>query len=211
VSAILAGVSGVIASLVATSLSNRQISQQRQELERLRGQLTIDLLKHDVLTSISKEKFQEMYDKRISVYQDLLSLKVQAQDSFLKNADYIHFHDCDPDYFVDVLSDINKKTRSNLLYISNDLADVSKRLYEASSEVFANARIKSFAVEMGATGDGPSNPLVALEAEQAELRRVFDECGGLYYEWLEQLDKDVSEFRSVLDLTSGAAATSDLR
>lgn len=43
--------------------------------------------------------------------------------------------------------------------------------------------------------------MAVVDAEDNELRRMFEECGELYDKWFEQLEKDISQIRLILDFS----------
>jgi len=184
-----------------------QIQSQKMEqeslIEKLKNDLQSRFLKHETYTSISKEKYQELFDKRITMYEDLLLLKKEIDDSIVDNAVYLNFQDEDPRPFTDAIKKINDKSRNSPMLISNELAALTNQLFEKSSTVFSNASINGVLADMNNHGRGNSaeSHEAIIDAEDVELRKMFNECSELYDEWFTQLELDVSKIRTTLDLT----------
>lgn len=159
-----------------------------------------EFLKYEAYTSISKEKYQELFQQRISVYSELLSLKSQIDESIVENAVFLQIDDDSPNHFTDAVAKVNKASRVNLMLISNELATLSNELYIKSSRVFGNAKVKAFYTEQQYDKDNINHQAI-YDAVDSELEKMFSECGDLYERWFKQLEVDVSRIRAILDST----------
>ncbi len=160
--------------------------QYTADIERIKAQLQSEFLKYETYTTISKEIYQELFTKRIKVYEKLLNLKKEIDQSLVDNADFLEIHDDDPSPFTNVLS--------------NELAALSAELVEKSNKIFSDAKVESFYAEVHNQGNNNIHEIV-MEAENYALRKMFTECGDVYKKWFLQLNKDASKIRSVLDLS----------
>lgn len=172
-----------------------------KEMDLMQSTFKTEFLRYETYTSISKEKYQHLFDRRVSVYESLLSLKKEIEDSVADNAEWLEIHDDDPSHFTDAVKKINEITQSNAMLISNNLAVISNELYEKSSQVFSNARVASFFAEIHGQRESQENYQAVMNAENDALRKMFSECGDLYGEWFKQLDVDLSTIRGILDFT----------
>ena len=172
-----------------------------KKMEQLQNEFKTEFLKHEAYTSISKEKFQELFEKRIEVYEGFLKLKKEIDDSIVNDAEFLHIHDDDPSHFTNSISKINDASQAHSMLISNELATLSNELFKKSSQVFSNAKVTSFYAEMSSHDGNQADYERIMDAENSELRKMFTECGDLYEKWFEQLDNDVSKIRAILDVS----------
>lgn len=173
--------------------------QHATDIELIKAQLQSEFLKYETYTTISKDIYQDLFAKRIKVYEQLINLKKEIDQSILDNAEFLHFHDDDPTHFTDAVKQIGKASHENPMVISNELATLSAKLVEKSNKVFSDAKVQSFLAE--AFNQENSNMYqIVMEAENDALRKMFAECGDIYTQWFIQLNRDVSKIRAVLDL-----------
>ena len=178
-----------------------------RQMDQVQNQFKTEFLKYEAYASISKEKYQELFERRISVYSQLLTLKREIDDSTVENAEMLEIHDDDPSHFTDAVAKISKASQENLMLISNELAILSNELHKKSSQVFRNAKVTAFFADMHSHETDSSNYEAIMDAENSELRRMFVECGDIYESWLKQLEEDVSKIRSILDFTGAFLET----
>ncbi|WP_223144907.1 hypothetical protein [Teredinibacter waterburyi] len=79
-----------------------------RQMDQVQNQFKTEFLKYEAYASISKEKYQELFEKRISVYSQLLTLKREIDDSIVENAEMLEIHDDDPSHFTDAVAKISK-------------------------------------------------------------------------------------------------------
>ena len=170
-------------------------------MDKIQNEFRTEFLKYETYTSISKEKYQKLFEKRIEVYEGFLSLKNEIDESIVDNAEYLEIHDDDPSHFTNAVAKINKASQENLMLISNELANLSNDLYRKSSQVFANAKVTAFFADMHSHESDNPNYEQIMDAESSELRKMFSECGDLYDKWFKQFDVDVSKIRAILDFS----------
>ena len=175
--------------------------EHEKSMEHLRSEFKTEFLKHETYTSISKEKYQELFEKRIGIYEGFLNLKKEIDDSIVESAEFLHIHDDDPTHFTNSISKINEISQANPMLISNELATLSNELYKKSSQVFSDAKVASFYAEMSSFDGDQSDHERIMDAEYSELRKMFTECGDLYEKWFVQLNDDVSKIRAILDIS----------
>lgn len=175
--------------------------EHEKNIERIQNEFRTEFLKHETYTSISKEKYQELFDKRIDVYNGFLRLKKEIDDSIVNNAEFLEVNDDDPSHFTNTVKKINEASQVNPMLISNELALLSNKLFKTSSQVFSNAKVQAFYAEMSGFNDERPHHEFVMEAENDELRKMSSECGDLYEKWFEQLDTDVSKIRLILDMS----------
>lgn len=209
-SAVLIALASFLAHISSKRIINGELAQQKRDLEEfkstarlqmevMKSDFKLELLKSESYTSISKEMYQNLFTKRIQAYEKLINLRRDIEKSLVDNAEYIEFHDDDPSYFTDIIEKINAATREHPMLISNDLADISDELYDKSIRIFSDAKIKAFYAELSNSDNDYRMYNAMIEAENDELRRMLTECGELYEKWLKQLNFDLSKIRGILD------------
>jgi hypothetical protein len=171
-----------------------------QKMEILQNKLKSEFLKYETYTAISQQKYQELFAERIRVYDGFIKLKTEIDNNVLDNVELLEFHDDDPTLFTRSVKKINDASQANPMLISNELAELSNKLYEKSTQVFSDAKVKSFYAEMHNQDQLHSYEII-MKAENDALREMFSECGELYRSWFEQLNEDITKIRSVLDLS----------
>ena len=172
-----------------------------RKMDEVQNQFKTEFLKYEAYASISKEKYQQLFEKRISVYSKLLILKREIDDSIVENAEMLEIHDDDPSHFTEAVTKISKASQENLMLISNELAILSNELHSKSSQVFRNAKVTAFFADMHNHETDSPNYGAIMDAENSELRKMFSECGDLYESWFKQLEADVSKIRAILDFS----------
>lgn len=175
-------------------------NENSYNLESLKNELQKELMKYEVYSSMSKEKFQELFQKRIDVYVNLLSLKNEIDQSTNDDISSHFFMDGDPQPFANIVKKINVATRENLMLISNELALLSEKLFVESSPIFTQAKVKSTYIDQRGQINPDDLVQVSIEAENEELDKLHSACGKSYSAWFKQLEKDVSTIRSTLDV-----------
>jgi hypothetical protein len=180
-----------------------QKAESTNLLEKVKNEMNTVFLKSEAYTSISKEMYQQLFNKRIEVYTSLLNVKIEIDKSVINNAEFIEVHCEDPTHFTDNVQKINDFSQSNSMLISNQLAVLSNKLHEKSSQIFASAKVKAFYAEMGSVDmeSGNCDFEAVMDASDSELRKMFAACGDIYDEWFMQLESDVSQIRSILDFS----------
>lgn len=178
--------------------------EHSKNMDKVQNEFRTEFLKFETYSSISKEKFQLMFEKRIEVYEKFLSLKNEIDEYVVENAEHFAIDSDNPTHFTDALKKINQSSQQNLMLISDELAVLSNELYEKSSKIFADAKVTAFYAEMesyGNSDDDGSRYDYVLNAENNELRKMFDSCGEIYENWFTQLNQDVSRIRKILDVS----------
>ncbi|EMB9226870.1 hypothetical protein U9607_004533 [Vibrio alginolyticus] len=185
-------------------MHSKELQHMQQEhakdMELVQSRLKQEFLKFEAYTSISQSKYQELFVKRIEVYEDLLKLKRDIDESVLDNVEFLEIHDDDPTPFTNAVRQINEASQKNPMVISNELAKLSNELFEQSTVVFSNAKVQALYAEMHNHEHKYVHQFI-MEAENEALREMFTKCGDLYRKWFEQLDCDLQKIRSILDLS----------
>lgn len=180
-----------------------QKAESNNLLESIKNEMNTAFLKSETYTSISKEMYQTLFNKRIDVYTSLLNLKNEIDKSIVDNAEFFEVHCEDPSHFTDAINKINEASQSNSMLISNELAALSNELFQESSQVFSSAKVSAFYAEMNSYNRNSGEPdfEAVMDAKDSELRKMFTECGDLYERWFEQLEVDISHIRTILDFS----------
>jgi hypothetical protein len=201
-SIVLVALSSFLANIWTKRIINGELAEHKRELQKqiddAKKELQREVIRHEAFTSISKEKYQELFEDRIKLYKNLLMVKKGIDDSTLDNAELLEIYDDDPRPFVEIIQKINSAARDNPMLMSNELAKLSNQLYKESASIFSRAKIEVFHVEQNY---GSEQPELQMEAEVSVLSELNSACGEIYKNWLEQLEKDVSKIRASLDFT----------
>jgi hypothetical protein len=201
-SVVLVALSSFLANIWTKRIINGELAEHKRELQKqvddAKKELQREVIRHEAFTSISKEKYQELFEDRIKLYKNLLIVKKGIDDSILENAEMLEFYYDDPRPFVEIIQKINSAARDNPMLMSNELAKLSNQLYKESASIFSRAKIEVFHVEQNC---GSEQPELLMEAENSVFSELNTACGKTYINWLEQLEKDVSKIRASLDFT----------
>jgi len=182
-------------------LENQKL-EGANHLEKIKTELEKDIIKHDIYSAMSKEKFQELFQKRIDVYETLINIKNEIDKSFNDDVSGHFFMDYDPQSFANSVKKVNEATRKNTMLVSNELASLSEELFETSSPIFLDAKAGSTYIHHYGKYDEDGVAEMSMEVENKALSQLTNKCFDIYTKWFEQLEIDVSKIRSTLDLTS---------
>ncbi|EGQ7962060.1 hypothetical protein HRO21_003741 [Vibrio parahaemolyticus] len=174
--------------------------KHERDMELIKAKLKEEFIKFEAYTSISKEKYQDLFEQRIEVYESLLELKKEIDSYVYENAEFLEVHDDDPTAFMSAIRQINEATQNHPMVISNKLAKLSDELYEKSMAVFTDAKVKAFYAEME-NFDHKQVAEFVMNAENDALRELFVDCRDVYSNWFLQLDSDLTKIRGILDLS----------
>ncbi|NRB81953.1 MAG: hypothetical protein HRU38_25400 [Saccharospirillaceae bacterium] len=199
---VLIALSSFLANIWAKRIINGELAEHKRDLQNqvddAKKELQREIIRHEAFTSISKEKYQELFEDRINLYKNLLLVKKGIDDSTLDNADILEVYYDDPRPFVEIIRKINSAARDNPMLMSNELAKLSNQLYDESASIFSKAKIEMFHVVQKFDSEQPE---LLIEVECSAHSELYTACGETYKNWLEQLEKDVSKIRASLDFT----------
>lgn len=205
-SVLVIGLSSFLANIWSKRIINGELAEHKRELQRqideAKRDLQREMLRHEAFTSISKEKYQDLFEQRIKLYQGLILVKKKIDDDLLDNADRHAYFDEDPKPFAEIIQKINSASRDNPMLMSNELAKLSNKLYTESAAIFAKAKIDTFYAEQSLNHNGGAGHYELLaEVEDSVLADLYFACGDTYNNWNKQLEIDVSKIRESLDFT----------
>ncbi len=199
---VLVALSSFLANIWSKRIINGELAAHKRELQKqvddAKKELQREVIRHEAFTSISKEKYQELFEDRIKLYKNLLLVKKSIDDSTLDNADMLAYFDEDPRPFVEIIQKINTAARDNPMLMSNELAKLSNQLYDESASIFAKAKVEVFHAEQNGGSEQYEH---LIETENSVLCGLYSACGKTYNNWLKQLEEDVSKIRASLDFT----------
>ncbi|PSV31549.1 hypothetical protein [Photobacterium sp. GB-72] len=203
---LVVGLSTFLANIWTKRIVNGELAAHKRELQKqvddAKRDLQREMLRHEAFTSISKEKYQDLFEQRIKLYQGLILVKKKIDDASLDNADTLAYFDEDPRPFAEIIQKINSASRDNPMLMSNELAKLSNQLYEESAAIFAQAKIDTFYAEQSFnSGVGAEQYQILSEVEDSALAGLYSACGETYNSWNKQLETDVSKIRESLDFT----------
>jgi len=186
-----------IFSYMRTKKINAELANHKRQHAIDIENMKVEFLRYEAYTTISKEIYQNLFSKRIVVYETLLSLKNEIDQLKVDNVEFLEMHeDSDSLLFANAVKKISVASKENYIVISNDLAVLSSDLVKKSNKVFSDTNLEMLKAEM--QNDDLNN---IIEAENKALQKMFSECYDVYKNWFIQLDKDVSKIRKVLDFS----------
>jgi len=196
-----------LANIWTKRIVNNELAAHKLELQKQINDAKVELqreaMRHKSFTSISKEKYQELFEERIKLYQNLLLVKKQIDDEKLECADKLALYANSPRPFAEVIQKINSAAREHPMLMSNELATLSNQLYKESSAIFAKAKVDTFYANENFTDSSQVNRCYRLsEVKDSVLSGLHAACGNTYNQWLERLELDVSKIRESLDFTN---------
>jgi len=136
-------------TVLETALQNAQ-NEHQTSIKLLEKELQLELLKKDQFHQISKSTFENIFNKKIDVYSNLLKIKTDY-DKFRYEDGSFDF--IDPNYeFLSHFKLFRKNIEENRLYISNDLSEKYDDWYLEAAPYFRKIEEVEFNIQANAGG-----------------------------------------------------------
>jgi hypothetical protein len=211
--AVLGGVSFMVTSLssyLGKLLSDRSLMREKAnfdkelqsqkerhslEIELLNYKLKHELLKKDQFHQISKSTYENLFNKKVSVYSELIKLK-NDYDKFSNESGTFEY--INPT--IDFLTHFNlfkENIEENRLYITNELSDAFDNWYKKSSAYFQ--RIEAVEFNLSTRSETIESDVIWLQQEPI-IRDLISNTMSEMMVILDQINKDVSDIRSFMTL-----------
>lgn len=171
-----------------------------KDLEILKSNFQVELIKRDQFHQISKSTFEQLFDKKIKIYTRLLSIQ-KEYDKFTKESGSCEF--IDPTDTISSYYDLLKKElEENRLYISNELSDKFDDWYVVASPFFQNIDKVQYEFQQGEnTKKSEIESLQqAIRDEEEKIRREL--ISATYVQMsalMQQISKDIKEIRKSIN------------
>lgn len=150
-------------SALETIIKNTQ-NEHQTSIKLLEKELQIELVKKDQFHQISKSTFENIFNKKIDVYSNLLIIKTNY-DKFRYEDGSFEF--IDPTYdFLSHFKLFRKSIEENRLYISNELSDKYDDWYLDAAFYFRQLEETEFNIQ--ANAGGTDNEVVNSEVWAAQ-------------------------------------------
>ncbi|MUL04314.1 hypothetical protein GNP89_19305 [Aliivibrio fischeri] len=170
------------------------------EIKLLERELQLELSKKDQFHQISKSTYENLFNRKISVYSDLLKLKTDY-DKFVNESGSFEYIDPTTD-FLSHFNLFKAKIEDNRLYISNELSTVFDDWYKEAAPYFQ--RIEEEEVSYYASSsmhEGRDvDPQLIWERQEPIIRELVSQTIFKMTDVIKQIDKDVSEIRTSMAL-----------
>ncbi|MFV8458887.1 hypothetical protein ACNO5M_27810, partial [Vibrio owensii] len=170
------------------------------EIKLLERELQLELSKKDQFHQISKSTYENLFNKKIEVYSELIKLKTDYE-IFSNESGSFEYIDPTSD-FLTHFNSFKKNIEENRLYITNELSDVFDDWYKQASSYFQ--RIEEVEISLYASNTFPRSEAVEPESiwleQEPIIRKLISDTMPKMMLVLKQIDKDVSDIRGTMTL-----------
>jgi hypothetical protein len=179
---------------IETALQNAQ-NQHQTSIKLLEKELQLELVRKDQFHQISKSTFENIFNRKIDVYSNLLNIKADYDKFYYENGS---FDFIDPTYeFLSHFKHFRKNIEENRLYISNDLSERYDAWYLEAAPYFRRLEEIEFNIQAHAGGTPEIEVDQDIWAEQEPVTQdlvnnTIDTMGLV----IKQIEIDVKKIRS---------------
>lgn len=176
-----------------TALQNAQ-NEHQTSIKLLEKELQLELVKKDQFHQISKSTFENIFNRKIDVYSNLLKIKIDY-DKFRYEDGSFDF--IDPTYeFLSHFELFRKSIEENRLYISNDLSKKYDEWYLEAAPYLRKLEEVEFNIQAHAGASEDKDLYHDIWSEQAPIihdlvENTIEKMGLV----IKQIDYDVENIR----------------
>ncbi len=180
---ILMGLSLFFGKVWSNRLHEKDKSKNKQEILQLKDKLEKNKTKIEHFHQISQSTYQNLFVKKITVYQDLIDIKniyikEFNEDVNLQTIEYEHGSNYD--FYYDFFNQIRVIIDKNKFYISNELFNKYNILYDKIKPfIHRLTEFNSFEMEMHSYREDP--------------QQRDDDIQGMHYEMLQESKKELED------------------
>lgn len=177
-----------------TALQNAQ-NEHQTSIKLLEKELQLELVRKDQFHQISKSTFENIFNRKIDVYSNLLKIKIDY-DKFRYEDGSFDF--IDPTYeFLSHFELFRKSIEENRLYISNDLSKKYDEWYLEAAPYFRKLEAVEFNIQAHAGAVTDNDLYNDIWAEQGPIihdivENTIEKMGLV----IKQIDHDVENIRN---------------
>ena len=187
----------------ATELKTLE-NNHKTAIKLLEKDLALELNKKDQFHQISKGTYENLFNKKIAVYTQLLKLKT----------DFDHFqHESGRFEYIDPTSDIlshftlfKEKIENNRLYISNELSDKYDNWYKQASPFYQKLETVEMEIKINAYSNENIAPQAVTQnifhAQYPILEKLIHESYDKMNEVIEQIEEDVKSIKTSINVVN---------
>jgi len=165
------------------------------EIKLLEKALQLELAKKDQFHQISKTTYESLFDKKISIYSDLLKLKMDY-DRFKNESGSFEYID-PTNEFLSHFKLFKEKIEENRLYISNEISEKYDAWYKQAAPYFQRieeVEVSAYANQSPSTKVEPS-PQDIWENQEPIICELVSDTFEKMSQVISQIDSDVREIR----------------
>ncbi|MGF1850530.1 hypothetical protein L4C44_01395 [Vibrio satsumensis] len=173
-------------------------NESQSSLKALEHEFSVEMQKRDHSHQISKSTYEMNFDRKVSVYTELLKLK---QDySKFKNENPLADDELEsPDIFYNYFIQCKVIIEREKLYISDDLASLYDSWYSVAVKYFKKAGIEGIAVH-GLAYTNEENEMNIYDAQQESRWELVHETFPLMDSVFDQIEYDVKIIRKIIEI-----------
>lgn len=177
------------------SLLQKAKSDHEMSIKMLEKDVRLELVKKDQFHQISKTTFENIFNKKIEIYSNLLKLKTNYE-RFRYESGSFDFVDPSDD-FLSHFNLFRKNIESNRLYISNDLSDKYDSWYLDAAQYFRKIEEVEFNISLHSFNGIESDYHEAIWSEQSPIiSALVANTLSKMTEVIEQIEADVKQIRA---------------
>ncbi|WP_076011065.1 hypothetical protein [Alteromonas abrolhosensis] len=179
-------------------------NEHQTSIKLLEKELQLELVKKDQFHQISKSTFENIFNKKIDIYSELLIIKAEYEK--FKHEDG-SFEFIDPTYeFISHFKKFRKSIEENRLYISNELSDKYDDWYLDAATYFRKIEEIEFNIQAHAGGEDSNkvNRMVWEEQEpvnQDLVNNTIEKMASI----IKQIEIDVRKIRESVNFVEVTA------
>lgn len=177
-------------------------NKHSMSIKLLEKDLALELIKKDQFHQISKSTYENLFNKKIAVYSNLLKLKTDY-DRFQNESGTFEYID-PTNQILSHFSLFKKEVEDNRLYISNELSDNYDNWYEQAAPFFQ--RIESAEMDLHANSRFSSNSEVHPQDVWDVQEPIFEEFVTNTFDKMttviNQITLDVKEIKNSMSLVN---------
>lgn len=186
--------SGWLGKVWADRLMVKEKSQHDQELEKLRKMLETKIKEMEHSHQISQKTYQNLFEKKIAIYELLIKQKVEYQRVLNEDPRYKH-EDNPKSFYYQTFNNFKNIIAENKLYVSDELAEKYDVLY---AKILPNMN-KLADDELHDEIDDGSRSL----ANDSIYDEIYSETSEEMKALLDQIDRDSKIIKIKIDLKNG--------
>jgi len=191
------GLSSWLGKIWADRLMEKEKAKYTQEIEKLKHELETKIIKIEHFHQVSESTYQELFKKKIEVYNKLLHEKIEYFKIIHEDAGFEL-----QDYPLEVYHNFYSKTKSIIndfrLFISNELSDKYDELYFKTSPYIVKLGIEEYYVEMSQLSSEEAH--YALDSKQQSIyREMITDTSKEMEAFLNQIDEDVKQLKKKME------------
>jgi hypothetical protein len=187
---------------------NLQLQKEAHSLEmkNIENKLQLEMVKQDQFHQISKTTFEKIFETKIDIYTNLLTLKIYF-NKFYKESHDLEVGEDDPtDHFYSLFMKCREMLESNKLYISSELSNKYDQWHTKALPYLKQANVEGYHAH-GMAYTERENWENVWEAQAPIFSKMIGESFTEMLGIFEQIDRDIALIRENINSPIGRGGT----